>query len=84
MSVKVSAAAILAYDAVKARARSRGPRSGARDPAGIRLVEERLREWIGSGRLGGHDGQGGALYVFWTEVDALVSTGALDDLLDRL
>ena len=84
MSLKVSAAAVMAYDTLKARARVRSPRAGARDRAGIDLVETKLREMIEVGRLGGHEGQGGVPYVFWTEVDALLASGALDDILERL
>ena len=84
MSVKVSAAAVMAYDALKARARATTRRSGAREPGGVLLVETRLRELIESGRMGGHAGQGEFVYVFWIEVDGLLRSGALDDLLDRV
>ena len=77
MSLKVSAAAVRAYDALRSR-------PGARDPKGVAAVETRLRELIQNGCVGGHDGQSGALYVFWSEIDARVREGAFDDLLDRL
>ena len=56
MSLKVSAAAVRAYDTLRSR-------PGARDPAGVAAIESRLRELIQTGRVGGHDGQGGALFV---------------------
>jgi hypothetical protein len=84
MSLRLPAAAIRAYDALKSRPGASVRRSDARDPAAVNAVAVRLRELIASYRIGGHDGPGGATYVFWSEIAREIETGAFDDLLDRL
>lgn len=84
MSVKLSTAAIRTYDALKAHPKASPRRSDARDAAVLEAIQGRLRELIGSYQIGGHTGQGGSTYVFWTEIEAQVRAGAFDDLLGLL
>jgi hypothetical protein len=84
MSLRVSAAAISAYDALKRRPGAPVRRSDARRPEAVEAIHRRLGELIESYRVGGHPGPGGATYVFWTEVSREISAGAFDDLLDSL
>jgi hypothetical protein len=84
MSLKINAAAIRVYDAMKARPGAQPRASDARDPAALEAIQGRLNELVSSYRVGGHSGAGGATYVFWSEVYREVSVGAFDDLLDRL
>jgi hypothetical protein len=84
MSIRLPLAAVRAYDAMRDRPGASPRRSGARDPALVAAVERRLRELISDGRLGAQDGYAGQMYVFWTEVDAHLRSGAFDDLLDGL
>jgi hypothetical protein len=84
MSLRLSAAAIRTYDALKARPNARPRKSDARDKDALEAIHGRLGELISSYRLGGHPGPGGQTYVFWTEVLAHIQSGVFDDLLDRL
>lgn len=84
MSLKLSMAAVQAYDALKHRPGARPRRSGARDPAVLAEIDRRLRELIGDGRLAWQEGIGEQPYVFWTEVDARLRDGLFDDLLTQL
>jgi hypothetical protein len=84
MSLRLSAAAVRTYDALKTRPGASFRRSDARDPAAVNAVAVRLRELIAVYRIGGHDGPGGATYVFWSEIVREIDAGAFDDLLDRL
>lgn len=84
MSLRLNTAAVRAYDLLKSRPGASVRRSDARDPATLEAVTRRLRELVLSYRLSGHDGPGGATYVFWSEVSRVVEAGAFDDLLDGL
>ena len=84
MSVRLSSAAAQVYDMLKSRPGAQPRKSGARDPAVLDAVTKRLGELIASYRISGHEGSGGATYVFLTEVRGAVDAGAFDDLLDRL
>ena len=84
MSMLLSAAAPRVYDALKRRPGARPRASDARDAATLEAVHGRLRELIGSYRLGAHTPANGRTYVFWPEIGALIDAGAFDDLLDRL
>ncbi len=84
MSIRIPLAAVRTYDAMKDRPGAAPRRSGARDPEVLAAVERRLRELVGDGRLGAQDGYAGQLYVFWTEVESHLRTGAFDDLLPGL
>lgn len=84
MSMRLSVATIRTYDALKARPGARPRISDARDTQVLGLVENRIKELIGSYRINGHDGPNGTLYVFWSEVGREVDSGAFDDLLGGL
>jgi hypothetical protein len=84
MSLRLPAAAVRAYDALKMRPGASLRRSDARDPALVNDIGVRLRELIATYRISGHDGPGGATYVFWSEILREIESGAFDDLLDRL
>jgi hypothetical protein len=83
MSLVLSTAAIRTYDALKRRPGARSRHSDARDTAVLAAVTRRLHELIGAYRISGTEGQGGGLYVFWTEIAREIEAGAFDDLLDR-
>jgi len=84
MSLRLSAAAVRAYDALKTRPGASLRRSDARDPVIVNDVAGRLNELIIACRISGHDGPGGATYVFWSEILREIESDAFDDLLDRL
>jgi hypothetical protein len=84
VSLRLEAAAVRAYDALKRRPGAPTRTSDARDAAALNAVTQRLRELVADYRVGGHEGPAGATYVFWTEVSARIEGGLFDDLLDRL
>jgi hypothetical protein len=84
VSLRLSTAAIRTYDALKSRPNATPRKSDARDARVLSAVTERLHELIGSYRISGEKGSGGATYVFWTEVLREIDAGTFDDLLDRL
>jgi len=84
MSLRLNAAAVRVYDALKSRPGANPRTSDARDTEALGAIQGRLRELVSSYRIGGHDGPAGAVYVFWTEILREVNNGAFDDLLDRL
>lgn len=83
MSLRLSAAAVRTYDALKRRPRAVPRRSDARDAGAIEAIDRRLRELILAYRIGEHRNETG-VYVFWSEIEARIGEGAFDDLLDRL
>lgn len=84
MSLRLSAAAVRAYDVLKTRPGASPRKSDARDAGALEAISVRLRELIDAYRINGQDGPGGATYVFWTEVNRELASGAFDDLMDRL
>ena len=84
MSLRLSSAAIRAYDALKNRPNATPRESDARDMGVLGAITDRLNELISSYRISGTSGSGGATYVFWTEVLREINAGTFDDLLDRL
>jgi hypothetical protein len=84
VSLRLSTAAVRAYDSLKSRPGATPRRSDARDPRVLEAVSGRLRELVGSYKINGQDGPGGSLYVFWSEVSREIDAGSFDDLLDRL
>jgi hypothetical protein len=81
--MRLPVATIRTYDALKARPGANPRHSDARDAGLLRSVEERLRQLVGEYRIGGQE-SGGAVYVFWSEVEQEIKAGAFDDLLPRL
>ena len=84
MSMRLSAAAISAYDALKRRPGAPARKSDARDMVALSAIQRRLRELLDNYRIGGHIGAGREPYVFWSEIQREIGAGAFDDLLDRL
>ncbi|MES2464385.1 MAG: hypothetical protein V4671_27810 [Armatimonadota bacterium] len=84
MSLRLSLAATRTYDMLKSRPRATPRRSDARDLATLDAVSVRLRQLAAEYRINGEEGAGGALYVFWTEIQQEIDRGAFDDLLDNL
>lgn len=84
MSMSLSAAAIRTYDELKQRPNARPRQSDARDLQTLEAVTGRLKELIGSYRLGAHLRPGGRTEVFWIEIRPLIDSGAFDDLLHGL
>ncbi len=84
MSLRLSLAATRAYDALKTRPGASPRESDARDTDLLASVSDRIKELSSSYRINGQIGPGGALYVFWTELDREIRAGAFDDLIDRL
>lgn len=84
MSIRVSLAARRTYDALKHRPGASPRESDARDLDALSAVHTRIGELVGAYRINGQSGPGGAIYVFWTELDREIRAGAFDDLLDRL
>ncbi len=83
MSLRLSVAAVRAYDLLKQRPGASPRRSDARDPQTLAAVTRRLEELIATYRVSGHD-ERGATFVFWTEVSREIESGAFDDLLGLL
>lgn len=83
MSLRLSVAAVRAYDLMKQRPGAPRRRSDARDGETLDQITRRLEELVATYRVNGHD-ERGATYVFWTEVSREVEAGAFDDLLARL
>jgi hypothetical protein len=81
--MRLPTATVRTYDALKSRPGANPRDSDARDAGLLRLVEERLRQLIGEYRIGGQY-VGGAVYVFWGEVEREIRDGAFDDLIPRL
>jgi hypothetical protein len=84
MSLRLNLAATRTYDMLKSRPGATRRRSDARDLATLDAVTVRLRQLASEYRINGEEGAGGALYVFWTEVQHEIDRGAFDDLLDNL
>lgn len=84
MSLRVSLAAVRTYDALKRRPGASPRESDARDFAVIGEVENRLTRFVNEYELTGQTGMGGALYVFWFEVERKINAGRFDDLVPRL
>ena len=84
MSVRLAAAAIDTYDALKRRPGVPVRRSDAHRADSLEAVHRRLRELIDTCRLGSHTGADGMTYVFWSEIQRLMEAGAFNDLLDLL
>lgn len=84
MSLRISLAARRTYDALKCRPGASPRESDARDTDALAAVHARIGELVGSYRINGQTGRGGAIFVFWTELDREVRAGTFDDLLDRL
>jgi len=84
MSLRVSLAAVRTYDALKRRPGASPRDSDARDFALIKDVENRLTQYVNEYQLTGQAGMGGALYVFWFEVEREIAAGRFDDLVPRL
>jgi hypothetical protein len=83
LSLRLSTAAVRAYDLLKQRPGAPRRRSDARDPEALAAVTRRLEELIAAYRVNSHQ-ERGATYVFWTEVAAQVEAGAFDDLVGGL
>ena len=83
LSLRISLAAVRAYDELKRRPDAQPRHSDARDSAVLAAVTRRVEELVSSYRVSGHH-ERGITYVFWTEVQREISAGAFDDLLDRL
>ncbi len=84
MSLRLPLASVRAYDALRHRPGSAPRRSGARDAGVLSAIERRIRELIGDGRVSAQIGFGEQPYVFWSEIEARISEGAFDDLLNSL
>ena len=84
MSLRVSLAAVRAYDALKRRPGASPRDSDARDIGLVTDVERRLTQYVHEYQLTGQQGMGGALYVFWFEVEREITAGRFDDLIPRL
>ena len=84
MSLRLNLAATRTYDMLKSRPGALRRRSDARDLTTLEAVTVRLRQLAAEYRINGEEGAGGALYVFWTEVQYQIDRGAFDDLLDNL
>jgi hypothetical protein len=84
MSLRLNLAATRAYDMLKRRPGASPRRSDARDLGALDAVTGRIRQLVSEYQIHGEEGAGGALYVFWTEVQGQIEKGVFDDLLGNL
>jgi hypothetical protein len=84
MSLRISAAAIRTYDALKGRPGARPRYSDARDVGVLSVITTRLNELIDTYRLTAQIGQGDAYFLFWPEIRREIDSGTFDDLLPLL
>ena len=83
MSLRLSDAAVRAYDFLKQRTGAPRRRSDARHGETLAALTRRLEELIAAYRIS-EQREMGAAYVFWTEVQSQIEAGAFDDLMDHL
>ena len=84
MSMRIKLASVRVYDRLKERPGASSRQSGARDRDLLKDLEQRLRELISDGRLNANWDQNGQVYVFMSDIDALMRAGLLDELIYRL